>query len=81
MTDETHWRYVYERNGTLRTQAMGRTKVGRWSIQKNELCLDLGDSSDGGCFEVWLSGRNVEMRPTGIGLPLEGVIERPTDRN
>jgi hypothetical protein len=80
IADETHWRYVYERNGTLRTQAMGRTNAGRWSIQKDELCLDLGDSPDGGCFEVWLAGRNVEMKPTGNGLPLEGVIEQATDR-
>jgi len=81
MTDEVHWRYVYDRNGTLRTQSMGRARAGTWSIQKDELCLDLGGGPDGGCFEVWLSGRNVEMRPTGIGLPLEGVIERSTDRN
>jgi len=24
---------------------------------------------------------NVDMRPTGLGSPLEGVIERSTDRN
>jgi len=60
---------------------MGRTRVGRWSIQKDELCLDLGDGPDSGCFEVWLSGGNVDMRPTGLGLPLQGVIERATDRN
>ncbi len=81
MTDEVHWRYVYDRNGSLRTQSMGRTRVGKWSIQKDELCLDLGDGPDSGCFEVWLSGGNVDMRPTGLGLPLQGVIERATDCN
>ena len=81
MTDEVHWRYVYDRDGTLRTHSMGRRRVGKWSVQKDQLCLDLGDGPDGGCFEVWLSGRNVELRPSGIGLPLEGVIDRPADRN
>jgi hypothetical protein len=62
ITDEVHWSYFYDRNGVLNTQAMGRKRVGDWSIPKDELCLDLGDGPDGGCFEVWLSGRNVELR-------------------
>ena len=80
MTDEVHWSYFYDRNGVLNTQAMGRKRVGKWAIQKDELCLDLGDGRDGGCFEVWLSGRNVELRPSGSGLPLEGVIDTPANR-
>ena len=73
MTDEVRWRYVYDRNGSLRTQSMGRTRVGKWSIQKDELCLDLGDGPDSGCFEVWLSGGNVDVRPTGLGLPCKAL--------
>jgi hypothetical protein len=59
---------------------MGRRNVGKWSIGKDELCLDL-QHPDGGCFEVWLSGTRVEMRPSGLGLPTEGVLQTPTGRN
>ena len=78
VTDKIHWRDVYERGGTLRSYSMGRTRMGKWSIQANELCLDL-KLPDSDCYEVWLAGKNVELRPTGPGLRLEGVIQTPTD--
>lgn len=79
-TDEVHWRYVYDRDGTLRSYSMGTKKVGKWTIEKDELCLYL-DERDDGCFEVSLSGKRVEMKPSGLGLSLEGVLETPADRN
>ena len=80
LTDEVHWRYVHDRDGTLRSYSMGTKKVGRWAIEKDELCLYLHDPDDG-CFEVWLSGKRIEMRPSGVGLALEGVLQTPADRN
>ncbi|MGY4312254.1 hypothetical protein [Bradyrhizobium sp. JR3.5] len=49
LTDEVHYRYVYERHGTLRSYSMGTTKVGKWSVEKDELCLRLGENDDG-CY-------------------------------
>jgi len=60
-TDGTHWADVYQRNGTLLTYAMGRKTTGKWRVEKNELCIDRGPD-DGGCYQVWLSGSNVELR-------------------
>ena len=40
VTDEVHWRDVYERDGSLRSYSMGRTRSGKWFIQKDELCVD-----------------------------------------
>jgi hypothetical protein len=79
VTDEVHWRDVYERDGSLRSYSMGSKKDGKWSVQKDQLCIDL-PRPDGGCFEVGLSGKRVEMKPTGSGLSLEGVLQAPTDR-
>ena len=81
MTDEVHWRDYYERDGSFRSRGMGRTRFGRWSVQENELCVDLVPGTDSGCFEVWLSAKKVELRPTGLGLRLEGVLQKPTERN
>jgi hypothetical protein len=79
-TDEVHWRYVYDRDGRLRSYSMGTKKVGKWAVEKDELCLYLMQSDDG-CFEVSLSGKRIEMKPSGLGLPLEGVLQTPADRN
>ena len=78
LTDEVHWRTVYERGGTLRSYAMGSKKVGKWSIQGDNLCVDLPDP-DGGCFEVALFGTRIVMTPTGLGLPFDGILQAISD--
>src|SRR5216684_4571981 len=80
LTDEVHWRYVYDRDGTLRSYSMGTKKVGKWAVEKNELCLYLKEPDDG-CYEVSLSGERIAMKPSGLGLSLEGVLQTPADRN
>jgi hypothetical protein len=79
VTDEVHWREVYERDGTFRSYSMGNKKFSKWFIRKDELCIDLPEP-DGGCFEVGLSGNNVELKPVGLGLPSEGLLQPPTDQ-
>jgi hypothetical protein len=80
LTDEVHWRYVYDRDGRLRSYSMGTKKIGKWAIEKDELCLYLKEPDDG-CYEVSLSGERIEMKPSGVGLSLEGVLQTPADRN
>jgi hypothetical protein len=80
LTDEVHWRYVYDRDGRLRSYSMGTKKVGKWAVEKDELCLYLGETDDG-CYEVTLAGERIEMKPSGVGLSLEGVLQTPADRN
>jgi hypothetical protein len=75
ITDDVHWADVFERNGTLRSFSMGRNRPGKWRVQKDELCLEQGQES--GCFEVWLAGNKVELRPKGSGLPREGTLQKP----
>ena len=60
LTDEVHWRYVYDRDGRLRSYSMGTKKVGKWAVEKDELCLYLGETDDG-CYEVTLAGERIEM--------------------
>ena len=80
LTDEVHWRYVYDRDGRLRSYSMGTKKIGKWTVEKDELCLYLKEPDDG-CYEVSLSGKRIEMKPSGLGLTLEGVLQTPADRN
>lgn len=80
LTDEVHWRDVYNRDGTLRSYAGGKGRVGNWTVKKDELCIYF-KKPDGGCYEVSLSGDRIEMKPTGLGLSIEGILETPTDRN
>ena len=80
LTDEVHWREVYDRDGTLRSYSMGTKKVGKWAVEKDELCLYLNEPDDG-CYEVSLSGQRIEMKPSGLGLIIEGILQTPADRN
>jgi hypothetical protein len=80
LTDEVHWRDVYDRDGTLRSYTLGTKKIGKWAIEKDELCLYFKEPEDG-CYEVWLSKDRIEMKPSGLGLSIEGILQPPTDRN
>jgi hypothetical protein len=77
LTDEAHWGEVFERNGTLTITSMGHKSVGKWRIQKDQLCLETGSEPGGGCYEVWLAGRNVELRDQASTTPLEAVLQKP----
>jgi hypothetical protein len=78
LTDEVHYRFVYDRDGTLRSYSMGVKKVGKWVVEKDELCLYLQEPDDG-CYEVSLTGNTIEMKPMGLGGTLDGIIQSPTD--
>jgi len=77
LTDEAHWGEIFERNGTLTITSMGHKSVGKWRVRKDELCLETGSEPGGGCYEVWLSGRNVELRNQASTTPLEAVLQKP----
>ena len=77
MTDEVHWGDVYRRNGALITTEMGHKTLGKWRVQKDQLCLDRGKEMGSGCYEVWLSGKNVQLKNGESSVPLEGVLKKP----
>ena len=80
LTDEVHWRCVYDRDGRLRSYSMGTKKVGKWAVEKDELCFHLNEPDDG-CYEVSRAGERIEMKPCGLGTTLEGVLQAPADHN
>jgi hypothetical protein len=79
ITDETHWADVFAANGTLTSYSMGRKSSGKWRVQKDELCIDRG-KDDGDCYQVWLSGKKVELRREASTLPREGILQKQSPR-
>src|SRR5262245_56139091 len=75
LTDEADWGDVFERNGILTITSMGHKSAGKWRVQKDQLCLETGNEPGGGCYEVWLSGRNVELRNQTSSTPLEAMLQ------
>ena len=47
ITDGVHWADMFAANGILTSYSMSRKTTGKWSIQKDELCIDRGQD-DGG---------------------------------
>ena len=79
ITDEVHWADVFAVDGTLTSYSMGRKNNGKWRVQKDELCIDRA-KDDGGCYQVWLAGKKVELRREGSTLPLEGILQKQSAR-
>ena len=79
VTDEVHWRELYERNGSLSSSSMGRKRTGKWRIEKDTFCIEYDKEPPAKCYEVWAAGKKVELRGEGL-LPLQGVVVPPTGR-
>src|SRR5215813_2518356 len=77
LTDELHWRELYARSGTVTSNSMGRKRTGKWRIEKDQLCIEFDKEPPGKCYEVWMSGKKVELRRERL-LPLQGILEQPT---
>jgi len=81
LTDESHWIEAFEPGGKLTSIEMGRMRTGQWHINKDQLCESYSKSEDKNCYDVWISGRTVQMRSQGSTVsPFEGVLERITKR-
>jgi len=79
MTDGVHWRDIFEPNGTLTSWAMSRKTVGKWRVDKDQLCLERpGDEAT--CYQVWVSVKKIELRREGSTLPLEGILQKAGTR-
>src|SRR5437016_695217 len=52
-TDGVHWGEVYAANGSLTSTEMGKKRVGRWRVERDQLCTDLGREGGENCYEVW----------------------------
>jgi hypothetical protein len=79
LTDEAHWRDLYDRGGTVSGMSMGRKRTGKWRIDKDELCVEFDKDPPTKCYQVWLSGKKVELRREGL-YTLQCVLEPPIGR-
>src|SRR5262245_34907437 len=80
LTDNVHWRDLYQRNGTIISTSMGRNRTGKWRVEKDQLCIEFEKEPIPKCYDVWISGREVELRREDL-LPLQGTLEPATGRN
>ena len=76
LTDNIHWRDVYQRNGTLTSISMGRKRSGKWRVEKDQLCVEF-EKELPTCYDVLASGSKAKLQREGT-LPLEVVIEPPS---
>ena len=80
LTDNVHWRELYQRNGTVMSTSMGRKRTGKWRVERDQLCIEFEKESIPKCYDVWISGQQVELRREGL-LPLQGSLEPSSGRN
>ena len=81
LTDNVHWRDFYQRNGTvMMSTSMGRKRTGKWLVENDQLCIEFEKEPIPTCYDVWLAGKQVELRREGL-LPLQGTLEPSSGRN
>jgi hypothetical protein len=80
LTDNVHWRDLYQRNGTVTSTSMGRNRTGKWRIEKDQLCIEFENEPVPKCYDVWLYDKQIELRREGLS-PLQGTIEPPSGCN
>ena len=80
LTDNVHWRDSYQRNGTVMSASMGHKRTGKWWIENDQLCIEFEKEPIPTCYDVWISGKDVELRREGL-LPLQGTLEPASGRN
>ena len=80
LTDNVHWRDSYQRNETVMSASMGHKRTGKWQIEDDQLCIEFEKEPIPTCYDVWLSGKQVELRREGL-LPLQGILEPSSGRN
>jgi hypothetical protein len=80
LTDNVHWRDLYQRDGTMMSTSMGRKRAGRWRVENDQLCIEFEGDPIPKCYDVWVSGKEVELRSEGL-LPLRGTLEPLSGRN
>ena len=78
LTDNVH--DLYERNGSVISSSMGRKRTGKWRVENDQLCIEFEKEPVPNCYDVWLSGKQVELRREGL-LPLQGTLELSSGRN
>lgn len=69
VTDGSHWSDRFEPDGTLKAVDLGVSKPGTWKLQGNKMCvIRKARKPATECFEIWISGDDVEYRRDGITL-------------
>ena len=80
LTDEVHWRELYGRSGTVTSNSIGRKRTGKWRVEKDQLCIEFDKEPPAKCYEVWMSGKKVELRREGR-CRCKGSSNRPRAAN
>ena len=82
LTDEAHWAYVFAGAGILTLYSLGKKTTGHWRVDNNELCMSEGQNARLQCHAVWISGTDVELRPSQeASPPLSGVLMKQRTHN
>lgn len=82
LTDESHWGMIFAKNGKLSSSEAGTglgssapdAKVGRWQVQKDQLCVDLVGGHI--CYVVFAAGKRAILRYNGEDV-LDGIVRAP----
>lgn len=72
VTDDVHWFDRYNNDGSIVRIDLGKATPGHWHISGDLLCVD---GPTAGCYEIWVSGADVQFRVDGKEfMPMTGLL-------
>ena len=74
ITDGPHWAMYLRPDGALVSSESGSSRIGRWKIGNNRLCLTHQSGDAPTCNEVWVSGSNIRLRENRDQKTFDAVI-------
>lgn len=63
LTDGVHWAWTFRSRGRLVIDENGQTSIGRWRVDRDQLCIDAG--YDEACHSVSHEGRGLRLWRNG----------------
>ncbi|MGO4684546.1 hypothetical protein [Hyphomicrobium sp. 2TAF46] len=77
---EAHFSEQYLADGTVRIVSLGRRILGKWKIERGQLCIKAPNPEDSRCKEVWTSGKKYQLRFPGDPVPFDVDIQKMQPR-
>lgn len=74
ITDGSHWSLYLCPDGALVSSEAGSSRVGRWRVANNKLCLAHQSGDSPTCNEVWVSGNKIRLRENRDQETFDAVI-------
>ena len=57
LTNNVHWRDLYQQNGAMTSTSMGRKRTDKWRVEEDQLCIEFEKEPVPKCYDAQTAQR------------------------